>query len=177
MKPLQIIYAPNDIFAQKAEKVEKIDDAIREMIARMFKTIEVEQAVGLGANMVGILKRIIVVDTREEGRRYAMINPEIISKSKETQTFDEASISFPGVLLPVERSKEIEVKYLDENAEEKLLKAEGFLATVIQHEIDYLDGKTIIDSLSRMKKDRVFKKIAKLLKAHPPHVHTEHCNH
>lgn len=177
MKPFQIIYAPNEIFSQKATPVVEVDDRVREIADRMFKTLEVEEAVGLGANMVGILERIAVIDTREDGGKYVMFNPEVVEKSEDTQNFKEASISFPGIEARVVRPLKIKVKYLDYEGVEQGLEAEGFLATVIQHEIDYLDGIVYLDHLSKMKRDRLLKKMIKYQKTHTPHVHGEHCSH
>ena len=174
---LPIILAPHPIFRQKAEAVEKVDDEVKRTIARMFATLDAEFAVGIGANMVGLLKRIVVIHLRDEGTRLAMVNPVILNRSTETQTFEEASISFPGISAKVTRPKSVTVEYLDEAGAKQTLDAEGFLATVIQHEIDYLDGKIFVDYLSKMKKDMLLKKSEKFLKNNPPHVHTASCKH
>lgn len=173
--PYPIIYTPHPIFRQKATMVETVNDEVREIIARMFATLRAEKAVGLGANMVGVLQRIIVVSVNDE--TYAMVNPELTWRSDEMQTFDEASISFPGIDAKVTRPRAIKVSYLDENGGQQSLEAEGFLATVIQHEMDYLDGRIFLDYVSKMKREMLLKKSAKHLKMYPPHVHTEHCHH
>lgn len=179
MTVLQLIYAPNPIFKQQAEKVEKFDAQTKQIVDDMFATLEYEHAIGLGANMVGILKRIIVIDTERTGisNRFYMINPEIIEKSSTTQTFEEASLCFPGIAAEVTRPDAITVKYYDCDGIEHSMKADGFLATVIQHEMDYLDGVVFLDYLSKMKKDMLLKKMQKLLKQHPPHIHGKHCSH
>ncbi len=75
--PLPIIYAPNPIFRQKAKAVDNVNDKVREVVAQMFATLEAEHAIGIGANMVGVLQRIVVIKLREDETRYALINPEI----------------------------------------------------------------------------------------------------
>ena len=179
IKPLPLVYAPNDIFKKKAEIVEVVDDNLRFLIDRMIKTLDTEKAVGLGANMVGILKRIAVIDLYENGvsNPIVLINPEIIYKSSEMQIFNEASICFPGISADISRSREIKVKYLDYQGEPQELNAEEFLASVLQHEIDYLDGKVFLDYLSKMKAEMLLKKMQKHLKLHPPHVHGPSCKH
>jgi peptide deformylase len=179
MSILPIVYAPNDIFNKKAEMVKAVDDAIRLLVDRMLKTMYVEKAVGLGANMVGVLKRIAVVDLQDDGKRvpYIFINPEITWHSEDKQIFKESSLSFPGIEAEIARPKAIKINYLDYQGNKQELEAEGFLATVIQHEVDYLDGKTFLDYISKLKRDMLLKKMIKHIKFYPPHVHGVHCNH
>lgn len=176
---LQLVYAPNEIFKRKAEIVKKIDDNLRILVDRMIRTLYVERAVGLGANMVGILKRIVVIDLQENGVRspQVFINPEIIYKSEEYQVFNEASVCFPGIAADISRSKVIKLKYFDYEGEARELTAEGFFASVLQHEIDYLDGKTFLNHLSKLKSDMLLKKMQKYMKLHPPHIHSAGCRH
>lgn len=166
MTKLSLIIAPDPIFSQCAEPVAIVDDAIRRLISEMFEVLYREQGVGLGANMVGLLKRIIVIDLQEGGLKtpLAMINPEIISSSDEMQAREEASLSFPGIHGKVSRPKSIEVRYLDEQGETRSLQADGWLATVIQHERDYLDGIVYLDYLSKMKRTMLMKKMLKQFK-------------
>lgn len=177
VQPLPLYLAPHPIFRQKAHAVDVVDEEIRHLIARMFATLEHEYAIGLGANMVGVLKRIIVVNLKDSNQRYAMVNPEITERSKEMQQFEEASICFPGISAKVSRPKAIKVNYLDEEGNPQTLAADGFLATVIQHEMDYLDGKIFVDYLSKIKRDMLLKKSEKYLKHNPPHIHTADCQH
>jgi peptide deformylase len=179
MTILSIVHAPNSIFRKKAESVAAVTDATRELVDAMFATMEYEQAVGLGANMVGELQRIAVVDLHENGvsKPYCFINPEIFWRSEETQVFEEASLSFVGISAEIARPKAIKLRYLDRDGKAQELEADGFLASVIQHEVDYLDGITFLDHLSKMKREMLTKKMLKHIKLHPPHVHGEHCNH
>jgi peptide deformylase len=179
MTILNIIYAPNPIFYNKAKKVDEVNDHVRQVANDMVDTMYFEGAVGLGANMVGVDLAIIVLDLREqeEHKPIIMINPEIIDSSDEIVEFEEASLSFPGISAFINRPNSVKVKYLDMEDKEQIMDAEGFLARVIQHEIDYLHGKTFLDYLSKLKKDMLIKKMQKFVKHHPPHVHGEHCNH
>lgn len=176
---LQLIYAPNPIFKQKAEPIVEVDDELRSLLDAMLKTLYIEQGIGIGANMVGILKRVAIVDIQENQTRNPLffINPTITWKSDTTQTFKEASLSFPGIGAEITRPDAIEVNYLDYNGTPQTLKAEGFLATVMQHEIDYLDGTVFLDHLSKVKRDMLLKKMHKHMKQHPPHMHSSGCSH
>lgn len=179
MSHLSIIYAPNDIFKKKAEVVTEVNDEIRSIADEMLRVMYLEKAIGIGANMVGLLKRIAVIDLQQNNQRspLILINPEIIFSSAETQVFMEASISFPGIEAEITRPKTIKVKYIDYDGNEQELEAQGLLSSVIQHEMDYLDGKVFLNYLSKMKQDLLIKKMLKFIKLNPPHVHGAHCNH
>lgn len=178
MAILPIIYAPHPIFKQKMKQVDVVNNLARELAQDMLDTMYAERAVGLGANMVGIDQRIIVLDLRDEGSKpYIMINPEITEKSTEISEFEEASLSFPGISAVIKRPNKIKVKYLDINGELQTLEADGFLARVILHEADYLDGVVYLDYLSKMKKDMLMDKMVKFIKHNPPHIHGPDCKH
>lgn len=164
MLTLPLVIAPDPVFRKKALPVEDVNDDVRAEVAAMFETLAREQGVGLGANMVGLLKRIIVIDLKDDGNSdpLAMINPEITRASEETQTFKEASLSFPGISAEITRPSAIKVLYLDIEGQTRSIEADGFLATVIQHEMDYLDGRTFLDHLSGMKRKMLLKKMEKL---------------
>ncbi len=167
MPALPLVIAPDPVFRMKAETVTEVDDEIRQLVKSMFETLYLEKGLGIGANMVGVLKRVIVIDLQENGVKNptALINPEIIFSSDEVQTFTEGSLSFPGIEAEVSRPKSISVQYLDENGSVSEMNAEGFLSTVIQHEMDYLEGRTFLDRLSRLKKDSLLRKYKKLRRA------------
>jgi len=179
MTLLSLVHAPDPIFRKKAAIVEKIDDSIRTLVDDMFETLEYEKGVGMGANMVGILKRIAIVDLHENGvsNPHTFINPEIFWRSDEMQEHEEASLCFAAISAKIKRPKAIKIRYLDYDGKQQELEAEGFLASVIQHEVDYLDGITFLDYLSKMKRDMLMKKMLKHIKNHPPHVHGAGCNH
>jgi len=164
MPPLALILGPHKIFKQKAEPVEKVDGAVIQLAEDMIETLYHEKGVGIGANMVGVLKRVIVIDLQEGGARrpLAMINPEITQSADELQTFEEASLSFPGISAEISRPRKIKVIYLDLKGDRQTLEAEDYLATVIQHEMDYLDGVIFLDYLTPLKRNRLLKKMKKL---------------
>lgn len=164
MPTLPLVFAPDPVFRKTAEAVSEVDDEIRQLIRDMFDTLYLEKGLGIGANMVGVLKRVIVLDLQDGGIKnpIAMINPDISFASDEVQTFTEASLSFPGIEAKVTRPTSISVQYLNEHGAVSQMDADGFLATVIQHEMDYLDGRTFLDQLSRLKRDALMRKYKKL---------------
>ncbi len=167
MPALPLVIGPDPVFRKKAEKVTVVDETIRQLVSDMFDTLYAENGAGIGANMVGVLKRVIVIDLKEGDHKtpLAMINPEFVEKSEEIQIFEEASLSFPGISADIERARAIKIRYLDESGASAELAAEGFLSTVIQHEMDYLDGKTFLDHLSRVKRDALMRKYKKMHRA------------
>lgn len=180
MAVLPLILGPDPVLRAKAIPVEGVTDKITSHIKDMFDTLYERRAVGIGANMVGILKRIIVIDLQEGGKKkpLACINPVITWQSDTTTSDEEASLCFPGISAEISRPDAVHISYLDEKGNEQALEAKGWLAKVIQHEIDYLDGKTYLDSLSKMKRDRLLKKMQKQLKnqdcCSDPHCSTPH---
>jgi len=175
MPALSLTYGPHPIFSRTAKKVEVVDDECRELIDDMFDLLERENGVGMAAPMAGIDRRIIIVNWINEGHtiKFAMINPEITSQSEKTQEFNEGSLSFPGIAAKVTRPAKIEVAYLDGQGESQTMKADGFLATIIQHEIDYLNGIIYLDYLSKIKRERLVKKTVKFQKQN--NIHGENC--
>ncbi|MEH6524423.1 MAG: peptide deformylase, partial [Sneathiella sp.] len=164
MLKLPLILAPNPIFRKKALEVDKFDDELRQCVSDMFETLYANRGLGLAANMVGLLKQIIVIDLQTEGKKtpLVLINPQIIDASDETHRYTEASLSFPGIEAMVRRPKMITVIYFDEMRNDRKLTVEGFLSTVIQHEMDYLIGQTFLDRVSRLKRDSLLRKYKKL---------------
>ncbi|MDG1857850.1 MAG: peptide deformylase, partial [Emcibacteraceae bacterium] len=154
------------IFQKQSDKIENIDESVKLLCEALEALLYEEGAVGVAATMIGDLRRVISYDLQEDEERnpITMINPKIIEKSEETQEFEEGSICFPGTTLKVIRPKLIKLEYMNVNGDNQLLEADGWLSTVIQHEIDYLDGKTIFDDLSPMKKKMQFKKVKKFMK-------------
>ncbi|GHF12060.1 peptide deformylase [Kordiimonas sediminis] len=173
MASLDLILAPDPIFKKTATAVTSVDDTVRAVIDQMFEVLYREKGLGIGANMVGILDRIVVVDMQEDGKStpLALVNPEITEVSEETQTFPEASLSYPGIRAEITRPKQITVTYLDRDGISQTLKADGWFAQVLQHEIDYLDGKVFLDYLKPVKRQMLIKKMQKYKK----HSHGEGC--
>lgn len=178
MPVLDLVMAPNPIFRQKAVAIDNVNADVQALCDDMLETLYAERGIGIGANMVGVLKRVIVVDLQEDGIRKPLvcINPEIISTSKETETREEASLCFPGIRAEITRPNAVSIRYLDTNGAPQTLDAEGWLATVIQHEMEYLDGRTFLDNLSKMKRDRLLKKMQKQQKHHHD-CGDPHCGH
>jgi peptide deformylase len=170
MSKLKVLTAPNPILKKKALKVESVDDSIRKLMDDMLATIYEDRGVGLAANQVGVLKRVLVLDLqedddqeREEGFYPLFIaNPEIIESSEETKIAEEGCMSVPDQRIPVERPISVKIKYLDYNNKEQNLEASSWLARAVQHEIDHLNGKLLIDYLSNLKKNVVLRKLTKL---------------
>ncbi len=166
MMDVKLIYGPDPIFSKVCERVGKIDKDVVELCNQLKDLLYRENAVGVAAPMIGFLKQIIAIDLREsdENNLIIMINPRIKYKSDETQIFEEASICFPGISAKVERPKNITVDFLTTEGKATSLEAEGYLATVIQHEMDYLAGRTYLDLLSPVKRKMLLKKATKFKK-------------
>jgi peptide deformylase len=168
MSILKILTAPNTLLKEISKPIDKIDDEIRSFMKDMLETMYHDKGIGLAAPQVGILKRIIVLDLKDEdfeaSKLYPlyMANPEIIWKSEEMVIAEEGCLSLPEQIIEVARSESIEVKYLDYDGDTRELKADGWLARAIQHEIDHLNGKLLIDYLSILKKDVALRKLKKL---------------
>lgn len=179
MAVLNLVYAPDPVFKKKAALVAQVDDAVRQLADDMLDTMYFEKAVGMGANMVGVLQQVAVLDLMVDGVKnpYVLINPVVTPVGTETQTIEEASLCFPYISALITRPKFIKVDYLDRNGAAQTLDASGDLAQVIQHEVDYLHGKVFLDYLSPLKRNMLIKKMVKQMKAHPPHVHGAGCNH
>ncbi|CAG7584950.1 peptide deformylase [Peptoniphilus senegalensis] len=139
------------ILRKKSKMVSNYNDRLKVLVDDMYETMDVAYGVGLAAPQVGILKRVIVIDNRDEenGKRFYMINPEIIEKEG-VEVGMEGCLSVPGKQGTVERSKDIKVRYNDLSGEEKILEAEDFLARILQHEIDHLDGILYTDKAIEM---------------------------
>tara|TARA_B100001057_G_C22648365_1_gene871076 strand:+ start:390 stop:914 length:525 start_codon:yes stop_codon:yes gene_type:complete len=164
MKKRKILIEPDPILRKKCEPLEKVDDSLRKLMDEMLLTMYDAPGIGLAAIQVGILKRIVVVDiSKEEEKKNPLflINPQIIRKSKNTSIYEEGCLSLPGQFAEIERPAECELKYIDYSGNEKILTANGLLATCIQHEVDHLDGILFIDYLSKLKKDMIIKKLVK----------------
>ena len=160
----QILTEPNSILRQKSSTVEKVDGEIQKLMDDMLETMYAAPGIGLAAIQVGVPKRIIVLDiSRNEEPKKPMffINPEIVEKAKNNSTYEEGWLSVPGQFAEIERPESCHLKFLDYNGQPQEIKAEGMLATCIQHEIDHLEGILFIDYLSKLKKSMIVKKLSK----------------
>ena len=159
-----IITVPDETLRKVSEPVEKVGINEKKLIDDLFDTMYKSNGIGLAAVQVGILKRILVIDvsTKDEKKEpLSFINPKIKKISNDTSTYEEGCLSIPDTFIEIERPKICEVEYIDVNGKLKNLKCEGLLSTCLQHEINHLDGKLIIDHLSKLKKDMIIKKISK----------------
>ena len=160
----KILVEPDPILRKKSEALEKVDTDTQKLMDDMLETMYAAPGIGLAAIQIGILKRLVVIDiSKEEEKRQPLflVNPEIIYRSKKTSVYEEGCLSLPGQFAEVERPSECTIKYIDYYGKEKELKADGLLATCIQHEIDHLNGILFIDYLSKLKKDIIIKKVSK----------------
>ena len=158
-----IITEPNEILRQVSKPVSSVGDEERKIMDDMLETMYAAKGIGLAAIQIGIPKRMIVIDISKDTEKKPMffINPVIKNKDKQNSTYEEGCLSVPNYFAEVDRSKNCEVEYLDYNGQEKILKAEGLLATCIQHEMDHLEGILFIDYLSKLKKEMIVKKLSK----------------
>jgi len=167
MATLPIITLPNPLLRQKSAAVERIDADLGKLADDMLETMYAAPGVGLAAVQVGVPRRLIVVDTAKEEDPPApliMINPEIITLGSKLRLHEEGCLSIPDERIEIERPASLTVRFLDRNGQLNELAAEGLLATVIQHEIDHLDGRLIIDYVSRLKRDIIIRRFKKLAK-------------
>ena len=145
MATLEIKKYPDPVLKKKAVEIAEISSDIKRLAQDLAETMVKRDGVGLAAQQVGELKRIIAVQTEESP--IVFINPKIIKKSKETEVMEEGCLSFPNLYLKIKRPREVEIEALSIDGEKKQIKAEGLLARVLQHEIDHLDGKLFIDRI------------------------------
>ena len=159
-----ILTEPDKLLRQVSKLVEKVGDLERELMKDMLDTMYTAKGIGLAAIQIGVPKRIIVMDiSKEENKKKPMyfVNPIIIKKNDEKVTYEEGCLSVPNQFAEIDRPSKCEVEYLDYNGNKQHLKAEGLLATCIQHEMDHLEGILFIDYLSKLKKTIIIKKLSK----------------
>ncbi len=160
----KILIEPDPFLRQKSQPVDKVDDSVRKLMDDMLATMYNAPGIGLAAIQVGVPKRIIVLDISKDPEKKEpmyFVNPEIISKSKKDATYEEGCLSVPGQFAEIDRPDSCMIKYLDYNGNLKELKADGLLATCIQHEMDHLEGILFIDYLSKLKRSMITKKLSK----------------
>ena len=159
-----ILTEPNKILRQVSKPVLKVDKKIQYLMDDMLETMYHASGIGLAAIQIGVPKRIIVMDLVREGEKKPMyfVNPMIREKNSIKSIYEEGCLSVPNQFAEIERPSKCEVEYLDYDGNKKNLKAEGLLATCIQHEMDHLEGILFIDYLSKLKKTMIIKKLSKL---------------
>ena len=164
----KILFVPNPILRKKAESVKKVSYAEVDISKRMIDIMLKAPGVGLAANQIGILKRIVTIHIHNKVKKidkiYTLFNPKIISYSEKKILMEEGCLSLPEQFANIERPEEIELEYIDEKNEKIKEKKIGFEARVLQHEIDHLNGKLFIDYLSSLKRNIFIKRVIKLKK-------------
>jgi peptide deformylase len=168
MSVLPIITLPDPLLRKASAPIEQIDEEVRKLAADMLETMYDAPGVGLAAVQVGVPRRLIVLDTakdEEPPRPLVLVNPEILTLGSEMRQHEEGCLSIPDVRIDIERPGSLKVRYIDLDGKLQELDAEGLLATAVQHEIDHLNGKLIIDFLSRLKRDIIVRRFKKQAKA------------
>ena len=164
----QILTEPNKILREKSLTVKVVDEDLQKLMDDMLETMYAAPGIGLAAIQVGVPKRVIVLDIAPKDQPknpMFFVNPEIITKSENSSTYEEGCLSVPGQFAEINRPDKCHIKYLDYYGQPKEIKADGMLATCIQHEIDHLEGILFIDYLSKLKKTMIIKKLSKQKKA------------
>ncbi len=161
MALLDILCFPDERLRIKAKPVKEITQAHQTLIDDMLETMYQAPGIGLAATQINIHEQILVIDVSEaKNTPYCFINPEIVSDSGK-EIMEEGCLSVPDTYAEVERADAVIVRYLDRKGKEQQLEAEGLLAVCVQHEIDHLQGKLFVDYLSKLKRDRIRKKLEK----------------
>lgn len=161
---LPILIAPHPVLKARARPVAPADqEAVRELVPRMFSTMYRAPGIGLAAPQIGQGLRVITIDLMPDDKPapMALINPEILALSEELATREEGCLSLPGQYAEVTRPARVKVRYLDPSGARKEVEADGLLAACLQHEIDHLNGVLFVDHLSALKRNIIMRRLAK----------------
>ena len=161
----KILTEPNKLLRQISKSIEIVGKEEQKLMDDMLETMYAANGIGLAAIQVGVPKRIIVMDLAKDGEKKQpkfFVNPVVKNKDLLKATYEEGCLSVPNQFAEIDRPKKCDVEYLDYNGKKKILKAEGLLATCIQHEMDHLEGILFIDYLSKLKKSMIIKKLSKM---------------
>ncbi len=166
MAKLPIVIFPDPILREPCAPVDRVDDEMRRFLDNMMETMYDAPGVGLAAPQVGVLRRVLVMDPgfrKADGpsEPYMLINPEILSVGETPRVYEEGCLSIPEMYAEVERPSSVRVRYIDREGAVQERLFEEHAATVVQHEIDHLNGVLFIDYLSRLKRDRLVRKFRK----------------
>ena len=164
----EILIEPNRLLRQVSKPVDKVTKDEQSLMDDMLETMYSANGIGLAAIQIGVPKRIIVMDISKNDQEKTpmyFVNPVIKNKNNEFSTHEEGCLSVPNQFAEVDRPATCEVEYLDYYGEQKIIKANGLLATCIQHEMDHLEGILFIDYLSKLKKSIIEKKLSKQKKS------------
>ena len=161
----KILTEPNKILRQVSKPVIKVGNEEKKLMDDMLDSMYAANGIGLAAIQLGVPKRIIVMDINKDADKknpMYFVNPIIKNQDSKKSTYEEGCLSVPNQFAEIDRPKKCEVEYLDYNGNKKTLKAEGLLATCIQHEMDHLEGILFIDYLSKLKKSIIIKRLSKI---------------
>ena len=165
MAIIKILTEPNPILKKISDLVEKVGIEEQRLMDNMLETMYEAKGIGLAAIQIGIPKKIIVMDLSKEGEKKEpmyFVNPVIKNKNQVLSKYEEGCLSVPNQFVEVNRPSTCEVEYLDYNGEKRNLKCDGLLATCIQHEMEHLQGITILKYVSNLKRSMIIKKLSKL---------------
>jgi peptide deformylase len=168
MAILPIITIPDPLLRKKAAPIERVDAGLLKLAENMLTTMYDAPGIGLAAPQVGILRRLIVMDpSRDEEAKQPliMVNPVILDRGSEMRTHEEGCLSIPDVTAEIERPAMTRVGFIDTEGKSREQTLEGIWSTLVQHEIDHLNGVLFIDYLSRLKRDMIVKKFTKQKRA------------
>jgi peptide deformylase len=166
MAVLPIVKYGDPVLRTPTRRVDTIDREILDLIDDMIETMYAAPGVGLAANQVGVSRRLMIIDLtvgEEPGNLHVFINPDFIEKKGEIIE-DEGCLSIPDFVEVVTRPEITTVRYQDREGTWKEMTGEGLMARALNHEIDHLDGKLYIDYLRGLRKERMMKKIARIVK-------------
>ena len=160
----KLITIPDEVLRKKSQNIQKVGENEKKLVKDLFETMYHHKGIGLAAIQVGIPQRIIVLDVTQKNNQknpLCFINPVIKNSSNEKSKYEEGCLSIPNTFIEIERPKTCLVEYIDIEGKKKNIECDGLLSTCIQHEINHLDGRLIIDFLSKLKKDLIIKKLSK----------------
>jgi peptide deformylase len=163
MSVRELRYMGDPVLREKAASVQELTAEIRQLIEDMFDTMYAEEGVGLAAPQVGVPLRVIVVDPREPDiLPFALLNPEVVDASEETDRAEEGCLSIPGLREVVERPLAVSVTGINRDGERVVIEAAGLLARILQHEVDHVDGILFVDRVSGLKRRLLMSKWQKV---------------
>jgi peptide deformylase len=164
MPVLEIRKYGDPILKQKAAPVTEFNDELKQLMGDMLETMYAANGLGLAATQVGVLKRVITIDTgtRESPKVLRLANPEILGYSKEKEDYEEGCLSFPGITEKIYRPAKVKVKAQDPDGRELVIEAEGLAAVALQHEIDHINGVVFINRMSPVKRIMLNKQLKEL---------------
>jgi peptide deformylase len=163
-----ILTIPEPVLRTKAKLIERVDAELRRLMDDMLETMYDAPGIGLAAPQIGISRRLIVMDPAKDDAPKTpliMVNPEILDRSEEMRLHDEGCLSIPDFTAEIERPAKTRVAFIDREGKEQEVELEGIWSTLVQHEIDHLNGILFIDYLSRLKRDMVVRKFTKQKRA------------